>query len=103
MNQPTERRSAEQQQAAGPRQPPASALIRQQWPGTFGWRHVKGVALVRLLVAVWLVILGSFFCASGHWWGAFLFAAAALVGWLAYLMPRWKRALDAVTERPAGS
>ena len=61
----------------------------------FGWRHVKGVAVIRLLVAIWLVILGSFMCASGQWWGAFLFAAAAVVGWLAYQMPRWKLALDA--------
>ena len=103
MNQP-ERRLAEHQLAAGPGQPPPArsgpAVIRQRWPGTFGWRHVKGVALVRLLVAVWLVILGSFFCASGHWWGAFLFAAAALVGWLAYQMPRWKRAIDAVQNGP---
>jgi hypothetical protein len=60
----------------------------------FGWRHVKGVAVIRFLVAVWLVILGSILCASGHWGGAFLFVAAALVGWLAYQMPRWKLALD---------
>ena len=61
----------------------------------FGRRHVKGVAFTRLLVAIWLVILGAIFCASGHWWGALLFAAAAVVGWLAYQMPHWKRSLDA--------
>jgi hypothetical protein len=61
----------------------------------FGWRHVKRVAVIRLLVAIWLVILGSIFCALGHWWGALLFVPAGLVGWLAYQVPRWKRALDA--------
>jgi hypothetical protein len=61
----------------------------------FGSRHVKGVAVVRLLVAIWLVILGAILCAFGHWGGAFLFVAAGLVGSLAYLVPRWKLALDA--------
>ena len=103
MNHPSGRRPAEDAQATDTTPPPANpgpAMIRYRWPGTFGWRHVKGVALIRLLVAIWLVILGSVFCASGHWWGAFLFAAAALVGWLAYQMPRWKRALDAVQNGP---
>jgi len=72
---------------------PVPSIIRNGVTG-FGWRHVKGVALTRLLVAIWLVILGSFFCASGHWWGALLFVAAALVGWLAYQMPRWKQTMD---------
>lgn len=61
----------------------------------FGWRHANGIAVIRFLVAVWLVCLGVIFCAFGDWWGAFLFVAAALVGSLAYLMPRWKLALDA--------
>jgi chromate transport protein ChrA len=61
----------------------------------FGWRHVKGVAAVRAVVALWLIALGAIFCAYGYWWGALLFVAAGLVGWLAYQMPRWKLALDA--------
>jgi hypothetical protein len=61
----------------------------------FGWRHANGIAVIRFLVAVWLVCLGVIFCAFGDWWGAFLFVAAGLVGWLAYQMPRWKAALDA--------
>ena len=73
---------------------PVPSIIRHGVTG-FGWRHVKGVAFTRLLVAIWLVILASIFCATGHPWGAFLFAAAAVVGWLAYQMPRWKRAADA--------
>lgn len=66
----------------------------------FGRRHVKGVAITRLLVAVWLVILGSVFLAFRQWWGAILFAPAALNGSLAYLMPRWKRALDELKSGP---
>ena len=61
----------------------------------FGRRHVKGVAITRLLVATALVTLGSIFCASGYWWGALLFVPAAVNLWFAYLMPRWKQALDA--------
>lgn len=65
----------------------------------FGRRHVRGVAVTRSVVAIWLVALGSVFCASGHYWGALLFVAAALNGSLAYLMPRWKAALDAENAR----
>lgn len=61
----------------------------------FGWRHVQGVAVIRFLVAIWLVCLGTIFVAFGDWWGAFLYVAAGLVGALAYFMPRWKLALDA--------
>ena len=104
MHEPTERPRAERQQADETTQPstrPVPWIIRHGWPGTqFGWRHVKGAAVIRLLAAIWLVILGSIFCASGHWWGAFLFVAAGLVGWLAYQMPRWKLALDADKNGP---
>jgi fatty acid desaturase len=79
---------------------PAPQIVRRI-STEFGRRHVKGVAITRLLVAIWLVILASIFCASGHWWGALLFVAAALVGSLAYLMPRWAAALDAENARPA--
>jgi hypothetical protein len=73
---------------------PVPWIVRRTVP-QFGWRHVKGVAVIRSLVAVWLVILGAIFCASGSWWGPLLFVAAALNASLAYLMPRWKLALDA--------
>jgi signal transduction histidine kinase len=71
-----------------------------QYGTQFGWRHVKRVAVIRLLVAIWLVILGSIFCVFGQWWGALLFLAAGLNGWLAYQMPRWKLALDALQNGP---
>jgi hypothetical protein len=59
----------------------------------FGRRHIKGVAVARLLAAICFVALGSFFCITGHWWGAFLFVAAAANGAVVYLMPRWRLAL----------
>ena len=76
-------------------------LIIRRLSTEFGRRHVKGVAITRLLVASWLVILASTFCASGRWWGALLFVAAALVGSLAYLMPRWETALVAENAQPS--
>jgi signal transduction histidine kinase len=104
MHEPTERPTAERRPAGETMQPstnPVPGIVRHGWPGTeFGWRHVKGVAVIRLLVAIWLVILGSIFCATGRWWGAILFGVAGLVGWLAYQMPRWKRALDAWQHGP---
>ena len=66
----------------------------------FGRRHVKGVAIARLLVAIAAVTLGSIFCASGQWWGALLFVPAALNLWFAYVMPSWKQALDAESAQP---
>ena len=66
----------------------------------FGRRHVKSIAITRLLVAIAAVTLGSIFCVSGHWWGALLFVPAALNLWFAYLMPSWKRALDAESAQP---
>jgi hypothetical protein len=55
----------------------------------FGARHIKGVAIIRAVVALWLVCLGVILCANGHWWAASLFAIAAVVGWLAYQVPKW--------------
>jgi hypothetical protein len=61
----------------------------------YEWRHVRGIAAIRVVVALWLVTLGVILCANGYWWGMSLFLVAALVGVLASQMPRWKRALDA--------
>jgi hypothetical protein len=90
MHEPTERSLVEHPHP-GEATEPVPPIIR----GTvteFGSRHVKGVAVIRSVVAIWLVILGVIFCALGHWGGAFLFVAAGLVGSLAYLVPRWNRA-----------
>jgi hypothetical protein len=66
----------------------------------FGRRHVTGVAITRVLAAIAAVTVGSIFWASGHWWGALLYVPAALNLWFAYLMPSWKRALDAENAQP---
>jgi signal transduction histidine kinase len=83
-------------------QPPArpAPWLARSISTEFGRRHVKGVAITRLLAAIAAVTLGSIFCVSGHWWGALLFIPAALNGWFAYLMPRWKRALDDLKSGP---
>ncbi len=73
-----------------PVRPIARAIVTD-----FGRRHVKGVAVARLLAAICFVAVGLFFCATGHWWGAFLFVAAAANGAVVYLMPRWRLALNA--------
>ena len=69
---------------AGSKQPDGVRPWTEQVPSIvrrttteFGWRHVNGIAVIRLLVAVWLVCLGTIFCAFGDWWGAALFVAAA--------------------------
>ncbi len=83
-------------------QPPARPVpwIARSISTEFGRRHVRGVAIARLLVAIAAVTLGSIFCVSGHWWGALLFVPAALNLWFAYLMPSWERALDAESAQP---
>jgi hypothetical protein len=87
----------ERQQGDETMQPPArpAPSIARSISTEFGRRHVKSVA-----IAIAAVTLGSIFCVSGHWWGALLFIPAALNGWFAYLMPRWKRALDAENAQP---
>jgi signal transduction histidine kinase len=96
MHERTEASRPEQQGHAAqtPTTRPVPRIILRTTTG-FGWRHANGIAVIRFLVAVWLVCLGVIFCAFGDWLGALLFVAAALVGALAYLMPRWKVALDA--------
>lgn len=82
---------------------PGTGFTRREGPGTrWGWRHPKGVTLIRLLAALWLVILGAIFCAFGHWWGACFFVLAGLVAWFAYKLPRSRaRALKPALLRMA--
>jgi hypothetical protein len=97
MHEPTDRYPAGDRQPGGAERPstrPVPGIVRRIGR-PFGWRHVKGVALTRLLVAIWLVCLGIIFCSLGYWEGVFFFLAAAPVGALAYLMPRWKLTLEA--------
>jgi fatty acid desaturase len=77
-----------------------AAWIASNMSTEFGRRHVAGVAITRLFAAIVTVTVGTVFCVSGQWWGALLFVPAALNLWFAYLMPSWKRALDAENARP---
>ena len=93
----------ERQQGDETVQPPTrpAPWIVRNLSTEFGRRHVKGVAIIRLLVAIGLLALGSIYCASGYWWGALWFVPAVLNGWFVYLMPRWKRTLDAQNAQPS--
>jgi signal transduction histidine kinase len=87
----------EGQSATGTPVPPTKPVPRvvMRVVSPFGWRHVSGIAVIRFLVAVWLVCLGTIYLAFGQWWGALIYVGAGAIGWLAYQMPRWKLALDA--------
>jgi hypothetical protein len=50
----------------------------------WGATHVKGIVIIRLCIALWLVCLGIVFITLWTWWGALLFVAAGLVGGLAF-------------------
>ena len=95
-------RRPERQHGDQTTQPPTrpAPMIARTLSTKFGRRHVKGVAITRLLVAVAAVTLGSIYCATGHWWGALWFIPAAVNLWFAYLMPSWTRALDAENAQP---
>lgn len=97
MPEATEQPEADHQPAdrPGPTEARPVPQVVRRVVSPFGWRHANGIAVIRFLVAVWLVCLGSIFLAFGEWWGVFLFVAAGVLGWLAYQVPRWKLALDA--------
>jgi len=92
----------ERQQGDQTMQPPTrpAPWMARNLSTAFGRRHVKSIAIIRLLVAIAMVTLGSIYCAFGYWWGALWFVPAALNGWFVYLMPRWKRALDDLKSGP---
>jgi signal transduction histidine kinase len=96
MRGPTGPSPADRQQAgvAAPETKPVPRIIRRTTTD-FGWRHANGIAVIRFLVAVWLVCLSTIVLSFGYWWGAFLLVPAGLIGLLAYQMPRWKLSLDA--------
>jgi signal transduction histidine kinase len=96
MHEPTDRTGAERQRADGaePSPRPVPRIVRRA-VSPFGWRHAEGIAVIRFLVALWLVCLATIVLAFGDWWGAFLLPVAGLLASIAYLMPRWKLTLDA--------
>ena len=69
--------------------------IVRRFASKWEWRHVRVISTLRVFVAIWFAFLGAMLCRYGYWWGAFLFVAAGFTFWIAYQMPRWKRALDA--------
>ena len=60
------------------------SLIMKYPGGAFAYRHPRTFASVEFVVGIWLVVLGAILCSGGYWWGASLFAVAALVFWVAY-------------------
>lgn len=98
MHEPTEARQAGDRQTDARDHParPVPSIIRRA-TSPFGWRHAEGIAVIRFLVAIWLICLASIALSFGDWWGAFLLPVAGLLASLAYLVPRWKLALDAET------
>ena len=100
MNAPTERSlpKRERTDEAGPSSPRPVPRIIRRLTSQFEWRHVKGLAAWRVVLALWLLFLGSILLAYGYWWGASLYLGAGLAGWLAYQMPRWKLVLDGETD-----
>lgn len=102
MYEPSGGSGAKPERPGGEERPSAKSVPNIIWriSTPFGRRHTHGIAVIRFLVAIWLVCLGSIYCGFGYWWGAFLFVGAGLVGWLAYEMPRWKEALDAQSNGP---
>jgi hypothetical protein len=61
----------------------------------YEWRHIKVIAGMRALAALWFIVFGVILCVYGCWWGVLAFVAAGLAGGFAYQMPRWKLVLDA--------
>ena len=97
MNASTERPLAKSERTdeAGPSLTKPVPRIIRRLASQFEWRHVKGLAAWRVVLALWLFFLGSILLAYGYWWGAALYLGTGLAGWLAYQMPRWKLILDA--------
>ncbi|MGH2859769.1 MAG: histidine kinase [Solirubrobacteraceae bacterium] len=53
------------------------------------------MAVSRWIAALCFVVAGALVVGFGHWWGLVFFAAAAVNGSLAYLVPRWNLLRDA--------
>lgn len=51
--------------------------------GTYGRRHPRGVATIRIATGLWLTALTATLCSRGWYWGLALLPFAALHLWLA--------------------
>jgi hypothetical protein len=49
-----------------------------RWAG----EHYRGMIVLRLLVAVWIVFVTAFACVKGYWWGLGFLLFLALDLWL---------------------
>jgi hypothetical protein len=47
-------------------------------------RHWRLIVRVRVAIGIWLLAVGAILLSDGYWWGALIFAAAALHFYLAY-------------------
>jgi hypothetical protein len=47
-------------------------------------RHWRLIVRVRVAIGIWLLTVGAILLSDGYWWGALIFAAAALHFYLAY-------------------
>jgi hypothetical protein len=77
--------------------------VIRHWVTQMEWRHVKGIAAIRVGVALWLVVLGITLDCYEFWWGTALFPLAGFVLWLAFQMPRWKLMLATEGAGSAGA
>ena len=55
---------------------------------SWGYRHRRLCAGVRIAAGIWNLVIGSILVANGHAWGSILFATAALIFWAAYAFAR---------------
>jgi hypothetical protein len=47
---------------------------------------------MRVVIGIWLLVVGSLLLSDGYWWGALIFVAAALHFYLAYRLRHTMRA-----------
>jgi hypothetical protein len=57
---------------------------------SWGYRHRRFCAAVRIAAGTWNLVLGCILVAHGHPWGSVFFATAALIFWAAYAFAQGK-------------
>jgi hypothetical protein len=76
---------------------PTRSVIQNYFAGG-GWpfqlRHPQAWAVVRALIVVWFLTLGSILCSHGYAWGALVYLAAAKDLALGYRLLKTSRALQ---------
>lgn len=61
-------------------------LRQLRLPNSWGYRHARVIAPLRIAIGIWLLVLTAILYGSGHggWWAALLLPCAALHFYLAY-------------------